>query len=324
MHIEKKYKTNYKKCFILYYIKLDMIYEQIGGILGYNKYGRTWREHVFMKKKLNLKSLHSYQTYLKNDEKALATVSKYCHDIEYFFRWNGGGRVSKPRILEYKAYLKEHFRLSSANSMLVSLNGYLKYCGYSQWCVKLFKIQRSTFVQQDKELTKEEYFRLLHAAGKGSRIEMVIETIAATGIRVSELPYITIEAVDRGQASICNKGKERKILLASKLRVKLKQYARRRGIKRGSLFVTRSGKPLDRSNVWAAMKALCKKAGVEPEKVFPHNLRHLFARTFYEIKKDIARLSDLLGHSQIETTRLYIKSSDREHIRQIEKMDLLL
>lgn len=277
-----------------------------------------------MKKNLNRKSLRSYEAYLRNDEKAPATVSKYCRDIGYFLRWNGGARICRERVLEYKAELKECFQLSSANSMLVSLNGYLKYCGCSSWCVKLFKVHSSTFMRQEKELTKAEYFRLLKAAGQGSRIRMVMETLASTGIRVSELPYITAEAVVCGHATICNKGKERTILLPSKLRSRLKRYAVRSGISHGSLFLTRTGKPLDRSNIWAAMKALCRKAGVRQEKVFPHNLRHLFARSFYEIKKDIARLADLLGHSQIETTRLYILSSGKEHIRQIEKMDLLL
>ena len=277
-----------------------------------------------MKKKLNHKSLCAYMSYLSENEKAAATITKYRHDVDVFFRWNSETHLSKERLCEYKAFLKENFKVSSANSMLISLNGYLKFCGYASWCIKLFRVQKQTFMQQEKELTKEEYFRLLNVAGNGSRIQTVMETVATTGIRVSELPYITMEAVSCGHASICNKGKERTVLLSSKLCKMLKRYAKRNGIRRGSIFITRTGKPLDRSNIWSSMKALCREAGVNPEKVFPHNLRHLFARAFYAVKKDIARLADLLGHSRIETTRLYILSSGKEHIRQIEKLDLLL
>ena len=265
-----------------------------------------------------------YEEFLVEGEKSPATVRKYIRDIQAFYLWLEEKELSKETLKEYKSWLSEHYKISSANSMVISLNLYLKFCGHAEWCLKTFKIQKKMFLEKDLELSKEEYFRLLRVAGKGSRLQAVMETIAATGIRVSELRFITVGSVCSGQAEIDNKGKHRIVMLSSKLTVKLRRYAKKHGIKAGSIFITRTGKPIDRSNLWSEMKRLCEKAGISKEKVFPHNLRHLFARAFYAVKHDITRLADILGHSSIETTRIYILSSGKEHRKQIEAMRLLL
>lgn len=277
-----------------------------------------------MENQLRSESLNLYEQFLIEEEKASATISKYIRDIKAFYVWLEDKELAKENLKEYKAWLLEHFKISSANSMIISLNLYFRYCGYSELHLKTFKVQKKMFIEKDLELSKEEYFKLLEAAGKGSRLQAVMETIAATGIRVSELKFITVESIYCGQAEIDNKGKHRVVMLPSKLTVKLRRYIKKHGIKAGSIFVTRTGKPLDRSNIWSAMKNLCEKTGISKEKVFPHNLRHLFARAFYAIKKDITRLADILGHNSIETTRLYILSSGKEHRKQIEVMNLLL
>lgn len=277
-----------------------------------------------MENQLRSESLNLYEQFLIEEEKASATISKYIRDIKAFYVWLEDKELAKENLKEYKSWLLDHFKISSANSMIISLNLYLKFCGHTDLHLKTFKVQKKMFIEKDLELSKEEYFKLLEAAGKGSRLQAVMETIAATGIRVSELKYITVESVYCGEAEIDNKGKHRIVMLPSKLTAKLRRYAKKHGIKAGSIFVTRTGKPLDRSNIWSAMKRLCEKTGISKEKVFPHNLRHLFARAFYAIKKDITRLADILGHNSIETTRLYILSSGKEHRKQIEVMNLLL
>lgn len=277
-----------------------------------------------MENQLRPENLNLYKQFLIEEEKASATISKYIRDIKAFYVWLEDKELSKENLKEYKAWLLGHFKISSANSMIISLNLYFRYCGYTDLHLKTFKVQKKMFIEKDLELSKEEYFKLLEAAGKGSRLQAVMETIAATGIRVSELKFITVESICAGQAEIDNKGKHRIVMLPSKLTAKLRRYAKKHGIKSGSIFVTRTGKPLDRSNIWSAMKRLCEKTGISKEKVFPHNLRHLFARAFYAIKKDITRLADILGHNSIETTRLYILSSGKEHRKQIEVMNLLL
>lgn len=277
-----------------------------------------------MEERLRSEKWKRYEEFLVEGEKSPATVRKYIHDIQAFYLWLEEKELSKETLKEYKSWLSEHYKISSANSMIISLNLYLKFCGHAECCLKTFKTQKKMFLEKDLELSKEEYFRLLRAAGKGSRLQAVMETIAATGIRVGELRFISVRSVCSGQAEIDNKGKHRIVMLPSKLTVKLRRYAKKHGIKAGSIFITRTGKPVDRSNLWSEMKRLCEKAGVSKEKVFPHNLRHLFARAFYAVKHDITRLADILGHSSIETTRIYILSSGKEHRKQIEAMRLLL
>ena len=203
--------------------------------------------------------------------------------------------------------------------MLIAMNGFLKFCGLSNLCVKLLKIQRQIFCKKEKELTGREYQRLLRAS-KGTRLFYIIRTIGGTGIRVSELQYITVDAVRTGKADVKCKNKNRIIFLPKEVRTILKEYIAKAGIKKGSVFVTRSGKPLNRSNIWRDMQSLCKRANVSEKKVFPHNLRHLFARTFYGIEKDIVRLADLLGHSSINTTRIYTIESGERHMSCLEKV----
>ncbi len=213
----------------------------------------------------------------------------------------------------------EQYAPASVNSMLVSVHSFFKFIGRGDCCVKLLKIQRQIFASEKKELTSPEYRRLL-ASAKDTRLGPVIQTICETGIRISELRYITVEAVYRGKAVVDCKNKTRIIFIPSTLRQALVKYIKKSGLVTGSVFVTKNGKPLNRSNVWREMKALCRKAGVSSEKVFPHNLRHLFARTFYSMERDIVRLADLLGHSSIDTTRIYTMETGRTHMSCLEKM----
>ena len=212
---------------------------------------------------------------------------------------------------------------ASTNSMLTALNVFLKFAGYYECQVKLLKIQKQIFINEEKELTKAEYQRLLQAAG-GGRLSLIMQTICATGIRVSELEYITVEAVKRGKGIVDCKNKIRYIFIPKILQRKLKDYIHKKKIKSGSVFLTKSGKVLNRSNIWRDMKQLCKKANVSPEKVFPHNLRHLFARTFYMVEKDIVKLADLLGHSSVNTTRIYMMESGKNHQNRIERVEKVL
>jgi integrase len=240
----------------------------------------------------------------------------------------GEQEFSKVLVIEYKEYLRnsKKYKTSSINSFLVAANRFFEYMGWYELRVKTFKVQKETFMPENKELTKEEYKKLVKTAkavGK-SRIGMIIQTICATGIRVGELSAITVEAVKNGLAITYNKGKERQILIPRDLQVRLKVYMREQGIKNGFVFQTSRGKALDRSWIWREMKKLCEQAGVCKDKVFPHNLRHLFARTFYTMYKDIVKLADILGHSSMETTRIYLKESFEEHRRQLEKMNLLV
>lgn len=234
--------------------------------------------------------------------------------------------ISKEVVVGYKQAIIGKYKTTSANSMLVSVNRFLDFIGKKDCQVKLFKIQRNPFRKKDKELTKEEYNRLILAAKakSSSRLFLMIQAICSTGIRVSEHRFITREALERGRITIYNKGKERVVFLPKKLKKCLLQYCRQNGIYSGPVFVTKSGTPVNRCNVWAEMKALCKEAGVSPEKVFPHNLRHLFAVTYYRMQKDIVHLADILGHSNIEYTRIYTFTSEEEHARVLSRMCLLI
>ena len=256
-----------------------------------------------------------------------ATIEKYGRDVLAFLSWlSDREEISKEVVVGYKQAIIGKYKTTSANSMLVSVNRFLDFIGKKDCQVKLFKIQRNPFRKKDKELTKEEYNRLILAAKakSSSRLFLMIQAICSTGIRVSEHRFITREALERGRITIYNKGKERVVFLPKKLKKCLLQYCRQNGIYSGPVFVTKSGTPVNRCNVWAEMKALCKEAGVSPEKVFPHNLRHLFAVTYYRMQKDIVHLADILGHSNIEYTRIYTFTSEEEHARVLSRMCLLI
>lgn len=265
----------------------------------------------------------NYSLYLRREEKSPLTCEKYLRDVRTFLAWLAGRELRKEEVLAYKARLLERYAVSSANSMLSSLNHFLDFSGRPDCKVKQFKRQREIFASREKELSRQDYQRLLRAAKHDPRLCLLMQTICSTGIRVSEHRFITVEAARRGVAQVQCKGKLRSVLLPRKLCRALLSYAASCGITQGSIFITRRGNPLDRSRIWADMKKLCRTAGVPAEKVFPHNLRHLFARTYYAVEKDVVRLADLLGHSSINTTRIYTMESGTEHRRQIERLPLL-
>ena len=259
-------------------------------------------------------------------ERAKETIDRYQQQLHTFAQWVGGRTVTKEITVCYKQWLMERYSPASVNVALAALNGFFNFMGWQECRVRPVRVQRRDYSEPRRELTRQEYYRLLHAARRKGDLRLfhLLETICSTGIRVSELRFITVKAVQRGRADICNKGKYRTILLPRRLCEKLLHYCRERGIAHGSIFVTRSGKPVNRSNIWAMMKTLCRKAQVSARKVFPHNLRHLFARCFYQCQQDLEHLASLLGHSSINTTRIYTRTSGEEHLRQIEKLRLIL
>ena len=269
--------------------------------------------------------IEEYRKYLISEEKSELTVKKYVHDIAEFKLWLGSHELNKETVLTYKSYLCEQYSPASVNAALSSLNSFFNYMEWYDLRVKNLKIQRKIFASADKELTKAEYDRLLEAAKlkKNERLYLLMQTICSTGIRVSEVRYVTVEAVSRGMAEINCKGKHRQVFLPKQLCELLKKYTKEQKIKSGPVFVTKNGNPLDRSNIWSDMKKLCKSANVSEKKVFPHNLRHLFARTYYSIQKDIVRLADILGHSSVNTTRIYTMETGEIHRKQIQKLGLL-
>ena len=267
--------------------------------------------------------LSLFRDSLVRQEKSMATIEKYCRDVAGFITFAEGKSVSKETVMAFKQHLIEsEYAVRSINSMLASVNSFLAYMGWSDCIVKSLRLQKTIYCAEEKELTKAEYFRLLQAADN-RQIKLILQTICSTGIRVSELRFFTIEALRRGEIVVDCKNKTRNILVPGKLRKMLLNYAKEAGVKSCSVFVGKTGKPIDRSRVWAMMKRLCEKANVLSSKVFPHNLRKLFARTFYGIEKDIAKLADILGHSSINTTRIYIISTGREHRKKIEQLGLL-
>lgn len=268
--------------------------------------------------------LRGFQEYLILGERSELTVEKYLRDVEHFFRWMGSGELSKSKMLAYKEELLEGYAVSSVNSMLSSVNCYLTYLGRPEYRVKIVKQQRQAYLPVEKELSKAEYTRLLRAAERKPRLHLLMQTICTTGIRVSEHRFITVEAAKAGYAEVRLKGKQRMVFLPKKLCVLLLKYAKERKIRSGSIFITATGKPMNRCNIWAEMKKLCTTARVSREKVFPHNLRHLFARIYYGMERDIVRLADILGHSSINTTRIYTMESGHTHRKQIDRMELLL
>lgn len=270
-------------------------------------------------------AVEGFRLFLYEEEKSDNTIEKYMRDIRFFREWLGGKGLDKSVVIEYKQKLCERYLPASVNSILSSLNSLFMYMNWYDLKVKTLKIQRRIFADKEKELTKAEYEGLLAAAKnrKNERLYYLMQTIASTGLRVSEIKYVTVDAVKSGQAVINCKGKIRQIFLPKKLCKMLKEYIKKQGIKSGSVFVSKSGRPLDRSNIWKMLKDLCKAAGVSRDKVFPHNFRHLFARTFYSLQKDIVRLADILGHSSVETTRIYTMETGEVHRRQIQKLGLL-
>ncbi len=251
--------------------------------------------------------LEKFETYLSEDEKSQATREKYLRDIRRLFSWLNGREPEKGLIIAYKNQLSESYKAASVNSMLSSINSFFEFCGRHDLRVKTIRAQRALFVPKERELTTADYRRLLAAAKdrKNKRLYYLMQTICSSGIRVSELKFVTVEAVMQQYAEVWSKGKIKTVILPRALCKLLKKYISECGRSRGCIFVTKSGKPLNRSNIWSDMKSLSKRAGVDPSKVFPHNLRHLFARTFYTHQKDIVRLADILGHSSINTTRIY-------------------
>ena len=269
--------------------------------------------------------LEKFKQFLIDEERAAATIEKYRRDVQAFFTWlPEKTEVSKEMVLEYKRKLAAQYKSTSANSMLVALNRFFGFCGRRDLQVRLLKVQRVSFRERSREMSVEEYKRLVRAAREKKDESLLIQTLCSTGIRVSEHRCITVEALRSGSICIDGKGKERAVFLPKKLQKQLKHYCKERKITTGPVFITKSGKPLNRCNIWAEMKALCKNAGIEPQKVFPHNLRHLFALTYYRLEKDIVRLADILGHANIETTRIYTSTTEEECLRSLSRMKLLL
>ena len=277
------------------------------------------------KSKLTPGMIEAFSRHLYESEKSRATIEKYVRDVSKFYEFIQKRSLEKSAVLDYKSYLEKNYATTSANSMLASLNSFLRFVGEPCCTVKQFKIQKSPYCSEKKELTRKEYLELVSAANKkNSRLALLIQTICATGIRVSEIRCITVEAVMSSEATVSCKGKIRKVFIVSSLKKKLAGYIKKHRLCTGPIFVTKSGRVLDRSNIWREMKSLCNEAGVLPDKVFPHNLRHLFARTFYKKEKDISALADVLGHSNINTTRIYMISSGAEHRRRMESMHLII
>lgn len=276
---------------------------------------------------LDIKKLEEFQLFLREQEHCSRTIEKYMRDVKKFYGFLGENRqVTKEKVMEYKEYLQKYYKISSANSMLASLNCLLEYLGWGSCRVRSFRNQKQMFCGKEKELSKEEYRKLVKVAAEdgNDRLAMILQTICGTGIRIGELECITVEAVKAGRSTVVGKGKSRVIFIPKKLKIYLLKYCRQNAIRTGPVFRTRSGKIMDRSNIWSEMKRLSSRAGVDAEKVFPHNLRHLFARTCYRLKKDIVYLADILGHSSIETTRIYTVSSGQEHIQMLSKLGLII
>lgn len=274
---------------------------------------------------LDLAKIREFEAYLIREEKSGATSEKYLRDVGCFARFVGKQPVTKQLVVAWKKELMaQGYAVRSVNSMLASMNSLFVFLGWHDCKAKHIRLQRQTYCAEEKELTKAEYLRLLEASKKNAQLNLVIQTICGTGIRVSELRYFTVEAVRHGEITVNCKSKTRTILVPGKLKKALLKYAKQRNITSGVIFRSKSGKPLDRSSIWRQMKGLCRAAGVKESKVFPHNLRKLFARTFYGIEKDIAKLADILGHSSINTTRIYIMTTGVEHRKKIERLGLVV
>lgn len=275
---------------------------------------------------ITAKTIAKFKEHLILEERSEITIEKYIRDVKAFTAYTQNTVVTKETVISYKKHLQETYAVRSVNSMLASINSLFAFLNWHDLKVKSLKLQQQVFCPEEKELTKAEYTRLCRTAERkhNERLNLILQTICGTGIRVSELQYITVEAAKNGEAVVNCKAKTRSVFIVKELKQKLLRYAAEQGIKNGMIFVTRTGKPISRTNIWREMKALCIEANVNPNKVFPHNLRHLFARVFYGIEKDIAKLADILGHSSINTTRIYIISTGTEHRQRMENMRLII
>lgn len=276
-------------------------------------------------KQITTTKIKKYREYLIEEEKSKNTIDKYMRDINAFTKWIAERDLCKAVILEYKEHLKLSYAAKSVNSILSSLNSFFEFCEWHNLKVKLLKIQKQIFANESKELTKDEYERLLNAAlSKGNeKLYLLMQTICATGIRVSELQFITVESLKKRKANIDLKGKMRMVIIPNNLCKTLLKYASEQKITTGSVFISKNGKPLNRSNIWKMMQSLCADANVSKSKVFPHNLRHLFAKRYYSLHKDIVRLADILGHTSVNTTRIYTMETGDIHRKQIQELGLL-
>lgn len=275
---------------------------------------------------LNVEMITVFEKYLYEQERSKATIEKYVRDLKKLFAYLAEDlEMNKDKMIRFKQKLTEQYKISSVNSILAAVNHFLEFAGLGDCKVKQVRVQKRLFCRQEKELSKEEYFRLVKAAQnkKNKRIGLLMQAICSTGIRVSEHQFITVGALKEGCLRIYNKGKSRVVFLPSELISILIRYCREAGIESGPVFITRSGRPLDRSNIWLMMKKLCEDAKVDSQKVYPHNLRHLFAFTFYGIEKDLLRLADILGHTNVDTTRIYTVSSGWEHKRILSQLGLI-
>lgn len=278
------------------------------------------------KKIITNKHISAFRQYLTSEEKSAATIEKYVRDVTAFMSYAENREVSKNLTISYKHQIAENYAVRSVNSMLSSINSFFEFMEWYNCKVKTIKLQQEIYRSEERELTEEEYIQLVKVAEKSGdkQLSLILQTICSSGIRISELSFITIKAAKQGETVVKCKGKTRKIFLLPQLCKKLMIYAEKARVNHGAIFLGKNGKPIHRTTVWRKMKTLCKTANINPSKVFPHNLRHLFARVFYKIEKDIAKLADILGHSNINTTRIYIMSTGNEHKKRIEQMHLLL
>ncbi len=278
------------------------------------------------KRKIQERHIRRFEERLRQEEKSKNTMQKYRHDLLQFVSFLRGRTVEKTIVLDYKEFLGQKYELAGANSMIAAVNRFLRFMSWEDCCIKPFKIQKKTFCSEERELTKEEYIRLVKTAEQTGKkqLSLILQTVCGTGIRIGELQYITVEAAQKGEAVVSCKNKSRTVFIVRDLRKRLLQYCKQRGIVKGSVFVTKTGNPVNRCNVWREMKGLCEQSHVPKTKVFPHNLRHLFARIFYTMEKDVLKLADILGHSNINTTRIYTVTTGAEHRRKMEQMHLII
>lgn len=283
------------------------------------------REIVMQECILSHENIVQFKSHLIEEEKSNATIEKYIRDVNAFYDFLKERTITKEVVVEYKKSLVDKgYAVRSINSMLASLNSLFEYMGWQSCRVKCLKLQKEVFCSQDRELTKQDYIKLLEASKDDEQLNLIMQTICSTGIRVSELNHFTVETLDQGQVNINCKGKIRVVLIPGKLKKLLKKFIKKEKIESGVIFQNQKGNPINRCIIWEKMKRICKKVNINPNKVYPHNLRKLFARTFYKVEKDIAKLADILGHSSIDTTRIYIISTGKEHRKKIEGLDLVM